>query len=570
MDANFADPIQDPTSGETAILTLGTLAEGSTFSFEHWDSGRMGTETSALLAGTETAWLNLYGITDGSESVGSQQSLLPRSTWLKVTSGRYNRIVGGRTNGHAGNISEGSGNGANTVTGDFNVQLSGQGTTARNIIGGFYGTGDGYNNDADGAANTPCTLTGDTKVVVTDGATVTGGIIGGSAVRFVAGNKDQHIDFTHKGNSSVTVHYVLAAPTTDTAHNVTYAGVKPMGIVGGDLNVDIGSLKDRGSVITGNTSVTVEIPSESGDFAMPIYGASVRATAGKAAQESFTQRVGGNSSVTIDAPDVTFSADIVAGGSGPSVTVAGAATLSADTLTLDGASTLHLGTKPYSFRYVRFTFTGVVGNQEGLVLFDLELLRDGEKVPWNGATGTNDAARLMDGTSNNWSKAHPTATIPVCVAFDAGDGKVFTFDGYRFMSSYFKSRTPTTWTVEGSNDNATWQVLDSRNYDADTVRAWFAGRETEPNGDTDKISLTWTPAQTMIDDAVTARYVRWVPTHRVAGSNSWMGLAEFQLLHNGEPVAWPSGTADNAGSAIHQPHPAGSGTNAASTNEVDG
>lgn len=175
----------------------------------------------------------------------------------------------------------------------------------------------------------------------------------------------------------------------------------------------------------------------------------------------------------------------------------------------------------------------------------------------------------MDGTSNNWSKAHPTATIPVSVAFDAGDGKVFTFDGYRFMSSYFKSRTPTTWTVEGSNDNATWQVLDSRNHDADTVRAWFAGRETEPNGDTDKISLTWTPAQTMIDDAVTARYVRWVPTHRVAGSNNWMGLAEFQLLHNGEPVAWPSGTATNAGSGIHQPHSAGSGTNAASTNEVD-
>lgn len=251
------------------------------------------------------------------------------------------------------------------------------------------------------------------------------------------------------------------------------------------------------------------------------------------------------------------------------LTVSGDATLSADTLTLDGASTLHLGTKPYSFRYVRFTFTGVVGNQEGLVLFDLELLRDGEKVPWNGATGTNDAARLMDGTSNNWSKAHPTATIPVSVAFDAGIDKVFTFDGYRFMSSYFKSRTPTTWTVEGSNDNATWQVLDSRNYDADTVRAWFAGRETEPNGDTDKISLTWTPAQTMIDDAVTARYVRWVPTHRVAGSNNWMGLAEFQLLHNGEPVAWPSGTATNAGSGIHQPHPAGSGTNAASTNEVD-
>ena len=467
----------------------------------------MGDETSALLAGTATNWLNLYGITDGSESVGNQQSLLTRSTWLKVTGGSYNRIVGGRTNGHAGNISEGSGNGANTVTGDFNVQLSGQGTTARNIIGGFYGTGNGLNNDvADRGAS--CSLNGDTTVVVTDGATVTGGIIGGSAVRFVAGNKDQHIDFTHKGNSSVTVHSVLAAPTTDTAHNVTYAGVKPMGIVGGDLNVDIGEYTNRGSKITKNTSVTVEIPKgTSGDFAMPIYGASVRATeveGSSTVQESFMQQVGGNSTVTIDAPAVTFSADIVAGAkeliigtsadNEPTVDLSNAKTIgntktttatpfdtitvrtdlklgthrftdtviksdddtkvhnltvetmvnagnttltdtdltvSGDALTLDGASTLHLGTKPYSFRYVRFTFTGVVGNQEELVLFDLELLRDGEKVPWNGATGTNDAARLMDGTSNNWSKAHPTATIPVCVAFDAGDGKVFTFDGYR-------------------------------------------------------------------------------------------------------------------------------------------
>lgn len=207
VPADFAEPIQDPASGETAILTIGALTSGSTFAFEHWDSGRMGDETSALLAGTATNWLNLYGITDGSESVGNQQSLLPRSTWLKVTGGSYNRIVGGRTNGHAGNISEGSGNGANTVTGDFNVQLSGQGTTARNIIGGFYGTGNGLNNDvADRGA--PCSLNGDTTVVVTDGATVTGGIIGGSAVRFVAANET----FTHDGSSSVTVRSVLAAP----------------------------------------------------------------------------------------------------------------------------------------------------------------------------------------------------------------------------------------------------------------------------------------------------------------------------------------------------------------------
>lgn len=113
--------------------------------------------------------------------------------------------------------------------------------------------------------------------------------------------------------------------------------------MGGDLNVDIGESTNRGSKITKNTSVTVEIPKgTSGDFAMPIYGASVRATeveGSSTVQESFTQQVGGNSTVTIDATDVTFSADIVAGGSGRSVTVSGDATLSADTLTLDGAST---------------------------------------------------------------------------------------------------------------------------------------------------------------------------------------------------------------------------------------
>ena len=618
MDANFADPIQDPTSGETAILTLGTLAEGSTFSFEHWDSGRMGDETSALLAGTATNWLNLYGITDGSESVGNQQSLLTRSTWLKVTGGSYNRIVGGRTNGHAGNISEGSGNGANTVTGDFNVQLSGQGTTARNIIGGFYGTGDGYNNDADGAANTPCTLTGDTKVVVTDGATVTGGIIGGSAVRFVAANET----FTHDGSSSVTVRTILGAPNTNADNNVTAAGGSGRSVtvagaatlnlisgtftgsllptannasVTGAKELIIGTSADNEPTVDlsnartiGNTKTTTATPfdtitvrtdlklgthrftdtviksdddtkvhnltvtvtpeelaamagthSETGgayypgaidlgpfdgwvadDFTltvenedtltMPVqyeqatWGLAVRtidntdhlcvvlenrdpnliweeANAGatddwmaglpnfipndrvtfKANRNNAAETVNiGNKAYTLGAIAFTEGGNYTLAGTGSltagtttangatltvetmvnagnttltdtDLTVSGDATLSADTLTLDGASTLHLGTKPYSFRYVRFTFTGVVGNQEGLVLFDLELLRDGEKVPWNGATGTNDAARLMDGTSNNWSKAHPTATIPVSVAFDAGDGKVFTFDAYR-------------------------------------------------------------------------------------------------------------------------------------------
>ena len=830
VPADFADPIQPPTSGETAILTLGTLTD-TTFRFEHWSSGRMGEETSALLAGTETDWINLYGITDGLESVGNAREEINRSTWLKVTGGSYNRIVGGRTNGHAGEVSEGSGTGANSVTGDFNVQLSGQGTTARNIIGGFYGTGDGHNNDTDGAADTPCFLDGDTKVVVTDGATVTGGIIGGSAVRFVAGNKEnRHIDFTHNGSSSVTVHSVLGAPNMDANHNVTSpAGVKPMGIVGGDLNVDIGSQKDRGSVITGNTSVTVEIPEDTPGrtFAMPIYGASVRATAGKAAQEDFTQTVRGNSTVTIDAPDVTFSADIVAGGSGPSVTVEGAATLnliggtftgsilptvnnatvtgakelvigtdthdeqtvdlsravtignsktsgatpfdsitvkaglklgthrfadtvikgdptfaqhdfiitvtqdeldamkgthtetngeyypgtirlgkfegtdaqdfilnvenaknlkmpvqyenatwalkihtddagtkwldvfldnrdpnltweeatagatddwmdglpnfipgdsvtfeanrsgaetvnigekaytlgkitftggdytfagtgsltantttangatltvettvdagnttltdtdltvsgdadfSADALTLDGTSTLTLG-KRWDYRYVRFNFTETAG--ANIVLGELDLLLNGQEVAWGNATasGSGNVGSLKDdGTYSMWNSANSHSAT---VTFDAGEGNTFAFDGYRFCSSYYRDRTPRAWTVEGSNDSTNWETLDTRNYTATEVKAWFDGHELSGGSGSNNISPTWTPAQTFAVEAVTARYVRWVPTRRGGGGSKYVGLTEFQLLLNGAPVEWgtPTITAVNTDTA---------------------
>lgn len=326
VPADFADPIQPPTSGETAILTLGTLTD-TTFRFEHWSSGRMGEETSALLAGTETDWLNVYGISDGATSVGAAQSDLTRSTWVKVTGGKYNRIVGGRTNGHAGEVSEGSGTGANSVTGNFNVQLSGADTTARNVIGGFYGTGDGRNNtavDTEDRAGTPCTLTGDTKVVVTDGATVTGGIIGGSAVRYLA----EGTTFVHDGSTSVTVRSVLPEFKTDSDHSVTFIGIKPMGIVGGDLNVDTGTLTNRGSEIKGSTSVTVDIPAATtGTFAMPIYGASVRATEGGNVQTNFSQTVDETSTVTINAPNVTFTGKIVAGGSGQSVSVKGAATL---------------------------------------------------------------------------------------------------------------------------------------------------------------------------------------------------------------------------------------------------
>lgn len=302
---NFDEAIPALPSGVADILSLGTLAplSGTTdvrhFSLEQWAPARQGNINAALITGSAVDWVNLYGIFDGSTSFSStEENPLERSTWMKVTGGKYNRIVGGRTNGHAATIAEGSGNGADSVKGDFNVQLSGPDTTARNLIGGFYGTGDGYNNDAGGAAGKPRSLWGDTSVVVSDGAFVTGGIVGGSVVRFVA--KDS--TFTHTGNSSVTVHSVLAAPVMDDVHNVTPAGVKPMGIVGGDLNVDIGSLEPRGSEITGSTSVTVDIPEASGTFSMPIYGASVRATAGKAAQESFTQKVGGTSTVTIDAP----------------------------------------------------------------------------------------------------------------------------------------------------------------------------------------------------------------------------------------------------------------------------
>lgn len=825
VPADFADPIQPPTSGETAILTLGTLTD-TTFRFEHWSSGRMGEETSALLAGTETDWINLYGITDGLESVGNAREEINRSTWVKVTGGKYNRIVGGRTNGHAGEVSEGSGTGANSVTGNFNVQLSGADTTARNVIGGFYGTGDGRNNtavDTEDRAGTPCTLTGDTKVVVTDGATVTGGIIGGSAVRYLA----EGTTFVHDGSTSVTVRSVLPEFKTDSDHSVTFIGIKPMGIVGGDLNVDTGTLTNRGSEIKGSTSVTVDIPAATtGTFAMPIYGASVRVTEGGNVQTNFSQTVDETSTVTINAPNVTFTGKIVAGGSGQSVSVKGAATLnliggaftgallptdqgasvvgakeliigtsadnepvvdlsgaqtigntktadaipfdsitvqtdlklgthrfadtviksdpdtkvhnltvtvtqeelnamagtheetggayypgtivlgpfegwgagdftftvenkdsltmpvqyenatwalavrttgetknlclilenrdpnltweeatagatddwmdglpnfisgdsvtfeanrsgaetvnigekaytlgkitftggdytfagtgsltantttangatltvettvdagnttltntdltvsgdadfSADALTLDGTSTLTLG-KRWDYRYVRFNFTETAG--ANIVLGELDLLLNGQEVAWGNATasGSGNVGSLKDdGTYSMWNSANSHSAT---VTFDAGEGNTFAFDGYRFCSSYYRDRTPRAWTVEGSNDSTNWETLDTRNYTATEVKAWFDGHELSGGSGSNNISPTWTPAQTFAVEAVTARYVRWVPTRRGGGGSKYVGLTEFQLLLNGAPVEWgtPTITAVNTDTA---------------------
>lgn len=253
---------------------------------------------------------------------------------------------------------------------------------------------------------------------------------------------------------------------------------------------------------------------------------------------------------TATGTDLTVEGTVNAGNTtltGTDLAVEGNAKLSANALSLDGTSTLHLGTKPYSFRYLRWIPTarpadnlGNGGEGLGMALAEIRLLLDGQPVSWGSATssathagGSNTGRELIDGsTSSKWFYSGAPATFtgnPPTFVFDAGDGQTFTFDGYQLCAGDREWRTPTTWTLEGSNDNATWTLLDSKDYADETVIAW--GR-------------TWAPAESLYRGGITARYVRWSPSARAGGEYTpgVMGLVEFQLLLNGEPVDWNGAT----------------------------
>ncbi len=235
---------------------------------------------------------NLYGI---SSSSYGDKSAVNRDVWLKISGGSFDTVVGGKDNDWKGSH-------ANAINGNLLTEVTGQGTRARNVLGGIYGCSDGSPGDE------ALPLTGDTLVTIANGAKVTGNIVGGSFSIHAQVLK-------HTGNAMVRI-YALQ-DETDENHplkNFPAGHVTGAGAFGSANNGDT-----SGETITGTSTVEVVLGEGAGTFAKEIYGAAYTSGTG-----AFTV---GASAVTIDAPGVTFPHIICAGGHGDNVSVTNAATL---------------------------------------------------------------------------------------------------------------------------------------------------------------------------------------------------------------------------------------------------
>ena len=244
---------------------------------------------------------SVYGISGNVSHTGDPQSALTRDVWLKVSGGTYNFVVGGKDN-HWQN------NHANTITGNLLTEVTGPETLAKNVLGAIVGGGDGNAKATSGADALP--FTGDSLVTIADGAQVTGSIVG-------AGSSQHKLVQRQKGNATVRIRSVQTSATTDDGI------VGRADIVGGAMPAytNDGNVVS-GYVVEGDTRVELTLADGAGTFGKHVIGAS-RTLDGTTGDFSVT----GNSDVVVDAPGVTFSKLLCAGGSGATAKVDGKATL---------------------------------------------------------------------------------------------------------------------------------------------------------------------------------------------------------------------------------------------------
>ena len=231
-------------------------------------------------ASTIVAGASALGRVDG---VPESAVELTGDTWLKVSGGTFDRIVGGISNNNWNDP------GNTTLTGDTHVVMTG-GTT-NHIIGGL-------NNDADTDGGPA--MTGNTYLSVFEGATVSGSVVGGSTVSHNRGT-------SLTGDTNVFIYTALSG-----AGNVM-GGHYFMANTAGSMN------------LTGSTNVTIDLSKYSaatGTFEKNIIGGSYTGGA-----DGLTTSQSGDTHVTIIGKSgVTFSS-AVAGGNmitkGNTVTIGG-------------------------------------------------------------------------------------------------------------------------------------------------------------------------------------------------------------------------------------------------------
>ena len=262
---------------------------------------------------------------------------------------------------------------ANSINGDLVTELSGSGVTARSVIGGIYGCSDGGGSDP----RVGLPLKGNALVTIGAGSKVTGNIIGSSVPM-------HGLPFTHTGNTWVRVLALQNETNTEHTINGSPAGY----VVGASMRAD-GNNRETSANLTGSATVEVTLTEGDGNFEKTILGGSFN----NSTNADSTYTISGNTSVTINAPGVTFPRAIYAAGQGKNVTVQGKASV-----TLKGG-----------------TFTGALGvGINGATANDSELVIDGGEsgIDLSQATVAEDFKALtLKSNLNLGTNRLPNATF---------------------------------------------------------------------------------------------------------------------------------------------------------------
>ena len=479
---------------------------------------------------------SIYGI---SSSSYGDKSAVNRDVWLKVSGGSFDIVVGGKDNDWKGSH-------ANAINGNLLTEVTGQGTRARNVLGGIYGCSDGSPGDE------ALPLTGDTLVTIANGAKVTGNIVGGSFSIHAQVLK-------HTGNATVRI-YALQ-DETDENHplkNFPAGHVTGAGAFGSANNGDT-----SGETITGTSTVEVVLGEGAGTFAKEIYGAAYTSGTG-----AFTV---GASAVTIDAPGVTFPHIICAGGHGDNVSVTNAATLTLRggifsgelTPTADnssvGSSVLVIDGGEAGIDLSRATVGAF-----GAVTLKSDLALGGNRLANATIAVDGDAARTLTLTLTEAELAAGVATLAKGEAIPEG-------------LTVVAANAPEAWSLKVRGGSLVYAAgalewvtpADGSTAWADGLEGFAANRDVRFGANGAQETVT-TPAEGVVTGAMTvegnyrlaglgaveadsvevaaggtltldptpirARQVYLMPESRVASGDGW-ALSEIELTLDGEPIS---------------------------------
>jgi hypothetical protein len=175
-----------------------------------------------------------------------------------------------------------------------------------------------------------------------------------------------------------------------------------------------------------------------------------------------------------------------------------------------------------TYSYVRYTVTGRRGGGNGLVqLSELEFFNGDSSIPENkkvvleasNPNGRNPvdhdegANKLFDGQANTkWLEN----AIDRSVIFYFGEEPV-TFDRYQFITGGdAPDRDPVNWTLEGSNDESTWDLIENVNFSYPTPMArQFSSREIPLPGPSLPINIQFSgsTARMIQGESLTLTYI---------------------------------------------------------------